>query len=86
MYILEKTLKAFANKRRLAIIRFLRKREEATVGDIAEHIGLSLKATSRHLSILAAARVLVSEQRSLYVYYRINSALPRGAKSIISLL
>jgi DNA-binding transcriptional ArsR family regulator len=80
---LERTLKALANKRRLAIIKFLRKEREATVGDIAEHIQLSFKSTSRHLHVLAVADILVSEQRSLYIYYSINPSIRRSIKNII---
>ena len=48
----EKILKALANARRLAIVKYLRKEKEATVGDIAEAIKLSFKATSKHLDLV----------------------------------
>ncbi len=70
---LERLLKALANKRRLEILRALKKERdgELSVGEIAERIGLSFKATSRHLSILTSADILEKEQRSLQVFYRI---------------
>lgn len=68
---LERILKAFANKRRLAIVRFLKRRKEATVGDIAAEIKLSFKATSKHLGVLMAADILEKEQRKLHVWYKI---------------
>ncbi len=40
---LERTLKALANRRRLAIIQHLKKNREAKVSDIAEAIKLSVK-------------------------------------------
>lgn len=70
---LERTLKALANKRRLAIIKYLKKEKEATVGDIAEAIHLSFKSTSRHLAILFAAFIVEKEQRSLQMWYKLSS-------------
>ncbi|MBI2086565.1 MAG: winged helix-turn-helix transcriptional regulator [Candidatus Zambryskibacteria bacterium] len=73
---LERILKALANKRRLAIISFLRKKKEANVGDIAEVIRLSIKSTSRHLTILFGADLLDREQRNTEVFYSLTSSLP----------
>lgn len=70
---LERILKALANRRRLAIIAHLRKAKEATVGDIAEHIKLSFKATSKHLGILSSADIVDKEQRSLQMWYRLST-------------
>lgn len=68
---LEKLYKAIANKRRIAIVRYLQS-GAATVGEVAKAIKLSLKSTSRHLHVLAGAGLLVSEQRGLYVYYELD--------------
>ena len=68
----ERILKALANRRRLAIIQFLKKEKEATVGDIAEHIHLSFKATSKHLGVLAAVDIVEKEQRSLQMWYSLS--------------
>lgn len=86
MSSLERELKAFANKRRLAIIKFLNTKTEASVGEIADHIHLSFKATSKHLSILAAVEIVDKEQKSKTVCYRLSS--PRSellTKIILSL-
>lgn len=85
---LEKTLKALANRRRLAILKYLKRKKEATVGDIAGEIKLSFKSTSRHLGILSGADLVEKEQRSLEVYYRLASSalLPPAARAIITLL
>ncbi len=85
---LERTLKALANRRRLAILGYLKQKQEATVGEIAGKIKLSFKATSKHLGILTAADIIEHEQRSLQVYYRIvfSKSLSPAARSIISLL
>ncbi len=82
----ERVIKSLANRRRLAILRYLRKEKEATVGDIADEIRLSFKATSKHLGVLSAAGVVDREQRSLQMFYFLSPALPKAAASIISLL
>jgi len=82
----ERVLKALANKRRLAILRYIRKEKEASVGDIASEIKLSFRATSRHLSVLSTANILEKEQRNVQVFYRLSSDLPEPAQKIISIL
>ena len=71
---LEKVLKALANKRRLAILKFLR-RGQASVTDIADAIKLSFKATSRHLAILASADIVEKEQEGLVVWHRLRTKM-----------
>jgi DNA-binding transcriptional ArsR family regulator len=83
---LEKQMKALANARRLAILRYLKKSKEATVGDIAEEIKLSFKSTSKHLAILYAAGVLEKDQRNIAVFYRLTVAPHTIAKHILSML
>jgi DNA-binding transcriptional ArsR family regulator len=73
---LERQLKALANRRRLAILGYLKRHESAPVGDIAASIHLSFKATSKHLGILTAANILERDQRSLQMFYRIAILLP----------
>lgn len=70
---LEKILKALANKRRLAILKYLKSKKEASVGDIASEINLSMKATSKHMIILSALDILEKDQRNLQVFYRISN-------------
>lgn len=90
----ERSMKALANRRRLAILRFLKngngkekkKEIEASVGDIAEEIRLSFKATSKHLGILSAAGIVDREQRSLQMFYHLSPDLPSPARSVLSLL
>lgn len=67
----ERLNKAVANRRRLAILAYLKKEKEAPVWDIAEAIKLSLKATSQHLGVLRASDLVLWEQRSLQVFYRL---------------
>jgi len=83
---LERLLKALGNKRRLAILAYLKKVKESSVGEIASHIKLSLKATSKHLSVLYGIDALEKEQRSLNVFYRLNSKLPPIIKHVSNAL
>lgn len=86
MKALEKNLKAVANRRRLAIIKYLKENREATVGDIAGAIRLSFKATSKHLGILSAVDIVDKDQRGLQMYYQLNKVTDPMLRSLISLL
>ncbi len=79
-------MKALANRRRLAILKYLKNVRQAPVGEIAGEINLSVKATSKHLNILAAADILEREQRSLSVFYCLSSDPSPTAKQVISIL
>jgi len=79
-------LKALANKRRLAIIELLRKGDEKSVGEIADNIKLSFRATSKHLSVLMNADILEKEQRSLQIFYSINKEAPDMIKQLLRIL
>jgi len=79
---LERILKALANKRRLAIIKYIKKEKEATVGNISEEIKLSFKATSKHLGILANADIVEKEQKGLQMWYKFSSTAHPVAKYI----
>ena len=83
---LEKPLKALANRRRLAILKYLKQQHEAPVGEIAGAIRLSFKATSKHLAVLAAADIVERDQRSLQMFYRIAADLKPAARRIVTLL
>jgi DNA-binding transcriptional ArsR family regulator len=83
---LERMMKAFANRRRIAIVKYLKVAKEATVGEVAENIRLSFKATSKHLAILAAAGVVERDQRGLQMFYKISGDLAPAARHILSIL
>lgn len=83
---MERILKALGNKRRLATVRFIKKEKEAAVGEIADEINLSMKATSKHLGILFGADILEREQRGLQGFYRLSDHLSELTRRIISLL
>lgn len=81
---LERLLKAIANKRRLSILKFLKQHGELSVGEIAERIQLSLKSTSRHLSVLAGADIVEKEQRSTSMFYQLAKIEKQFLKNILS--
>lgn len=83
---LEKILKALANKRRLAILEHLKSNKEASVGDIARAINLSIKATSKHLNILLSLDILEKDQVSTQIFYRLSSDQKQITKYLLSLI
>ena len=83
---LERIFKALANKRRLAILAHLKKKRSASVGDIAEAIILSFKATSKHLGILFAADILERDQEILTIHYRLADNLHSVVKNALNVL
>ncbi len=66
---LERILKALANKRRILILKYLKSKHNASVGEIASHIELSFKATSKHLVILLRLDIVDTEQVGLSMIY-----------------
>ena len=82
----EKILKALANRRRLQTIKYLKAEKQATVTDIAEHLKLSFKSTSKHLAVLFSAGIVDKEQISLSMFYSIVESLPKPAKQVIDLI
>lgn len=75
-----------ANRRRLAIVAFLKKEHEATVGEIADEIKLSFTSTSKHLNILSRADILDKRQQALEVYYFLNGKSPAVIQSVLKVL
>jgi DNA-binding transcriptional ArsR family regulator len=80
---LEKILKALANKRRLTIIQYLKKKRSATVSSVASEIKLSFKSTSKHLNILFSADIVDREQKKLQKFYSLSNSLPNFIKHIL---
>ena len=80
----ERILKALANGRRLLIVAWLKKKHEATVGDIAEYLNLSFKSTSKHLSVLFKSDLLERRQDGLEVFYFLNPKPAKLASLVLS--
>ena len=83
---LERVFKALANKRRLSILTFLKKKKQANVGEIAEVIKLSFKSTSRHLGVLASSGILDREQSSLYSIYSFSTEQSEVLRKILNVI
>ena len=83
---IEKVMKALANRRRLAILKYLNKFGKARVGDISREIRLSFKATSKHLGVLKIADLVHFEQISLSVFYSLHRPIHPILKTTLILL
>lgn len=64
-------LKAVANERRLMILCKLVDWGEATVGSLAEAVGLSQSALSQHLAVLRQQGIVEFRRDSQTLWYRI---------------
>ncbi len=73
---LEKFLKAVANRRRLAILKFLRDNQTASLVEMSREIDLAFRSTSKHLRVLLDAGLIERGQRSKYAEFRLNPQLP----------
>ncbi|MFA4937254.1 MAG: metalloregulator ArsR/SmtB family transcription factor [Patescibacteria group bacterium] len=80
---LERIFKALASKRRLVIIRLIGEKREMSVGDIANQIKLSLKATSKHLIILQQAGFIEREQKKFVGIYSLSQNLDNDTRYLI---
>jgi DNA-binding transcriptional ArsR family regulator len=79
-------LKSLANEHRLGIILYLKKKKTASVGEIADNLKISFKATSKHLLFLKKAGVLVKRFDNPFVYYSLSSNSSKLIKDLISFL
>lgn len=68
--------RTFANENRLNIIRFLAVERSKSVTDIAAHLRISLKATSRHLLLLEALDIVRGTGRAGHVFYSLEEKIP----------
>lgn len=71
MMTTDRVFEALASTPRRQILAFL-SAQELTAGEIASRFEMSAPAISRHLSILAAAGLVVSERQGQFLLYRLN--------------
>ena len=83
---LEKTLKAFANARRLTILAHLKRNADSSVESVAEATKCSYKATSKHLGILFQADIVEREQRGYEMRYRIAPVNDAATGKLLDLI
>lgn len=76
MFRLERTLKALANRRRLAILVYLKGHPRSSVTEVAQALKISVRNASKHLRLLAFAELVDREQRSLQMLYSLISPHP----------
>lgn len=80
----EQTLKALASRRRILIVRLLKRESSLSVGEIAEKMKLSFKATSNHLALLRAADLVDRNQIGLVMNYHLVIPLHPFVKIVLS--
>ena len=71
-YILQ-LLKAFANERRLEMVRLLLKKGEISIEEIAKELKIPLATCCRNLKILEKAYVVLSRYRNGKALYKLNN-------------
>ena len=72
--------KALGNPYRLQIIKLLYKHGKMSVSALTSELKISIKNTSRNLSILQNVDILKSLGKSDHVYYEINPEIPKDIK------
>lgn len=77
-------LSLLANDKRLLILCELTAEREMSVGDLADAVGLSQSALSRHLSKLRAENLVETRRDSQTIFYRLSS--DNRVKRTLSLL
>lgn len=77
--------RALANVNRLKIIEMLFDGQKMNVGEIAQELKISFKATSNHLAMLKNLDVLESEGNAGHVLYYINSRMSKDFHKAIKL-
>lgn len=65
-------LKALANQRRLMVLCKLMTLGRATVGDLADAVGLSQSALSQHLSLMRDEGLVTFDRDAQTLWYRIG--------------
>lgn len=75
--------KALADETRLLTVLLLREHQELCVCDLIEVLQLSQPKISRHLALLREVQVLQSRREGVWIYYRLNVALPTWALDVI---
>lgn len=68
---MDKIFEALASTPRRKILAYLSE-AELSAGEIAERFDMTKPSLSKHLKILEAAGLVVSEKRGQFVYYRIQ--------------
>ena len=75
--------KVFADKNRLSIIWVLasKTKENLSVNEVAQFLGVSQPAATQHIKILKSIKLLYAQKKGPYVYYKIDSVKFREIKN-----
>ncbi len=76
--------RALANINRLKIITLLKRNGNMCVGDIANELSISLKATSNHLAIMKNLDIVESRGAAGHVFYLLNPQTPTDLNQVIN--
>lgn len=71
-YQLERTVKGFANHRRIQVLELLNKQPELSVGEITEELKVSFKTASEHIRRLAIAGLVIKRSDGLNIRHRLT--------------
>lgn len=80
---LVKIMRVLAGRKRLEILNLLSDARGRSVSDIAEHIKLSLKSTSKHVLLLAQVDLLDYRRQKNVVWYKLSAEVPPYLKTIL---
>ena len=83
MDLLEKQLKALADKNRLTLLACM-KNGEVCVCDFVEVLGISQPAVSQQLKKLKDAGIILERKKGTWKYYRIAEQLSPVVKAVIN--
>ena len=75
--------RGLANPYRLRIIALLQRNGSMSVSALTEALGITIKNTSRNLSIMQNLDILESEGRDGHVFYRLNHRLADDIRQVL---
>lgn len=78
--------RGLGNPNRLRILKILGQSEKVSVSALAEELGISLKNTSRNLSILHNLDLVEFQGKHDRVYYSLNSKLTNEIGKILKII
>lgn len=78
--------RGLGNPNRLRILQLLSKTEKMAVSSLAEDLGITLKNTSRNLSILLNLDLIEFKGRHDRVYYSLNVKLGSDIKGLFKII
>ena len=83
---LEKTLKVFANKRRLEIVALLMEHRKLPLNDIRRALRLSYRSTSKHIRRMYECNIVEREFVHGEIHYFLNQGVSKQCKRILDLI